>query len=127
MRVGILKGKFHFYDFCGDTSFLFCLNSFIGFLSGQKSSKAIQWGVAGFMYRIAALFTSLCCEIKLGVICRTFAGILLVNLNNEYWSENYLTLSWQSPSSYRNQPIDLQSKSMGWFLYDNGLHLETVK
>ena len=28
--------------------------------------------------------------------------------------------------SYRNQSIDLQSKSMDWFLYDNGLRHERV-
>ena len=29
--------------------------------------------------------------------------------------------------SYRNQSIDLQSKSMDWFLYDKDLHRERVK
>ena len=38
----------------------------------------------------------------------------------------HLTLSWQRPISYRNQSIDLQSKSMGGFLYDIGLHHERV-
>ena len=38
-----------------------------------------------------------------------------------------LTLSWRGSLSYRNQSIDLQSKSMGWFLYDNGLRHERVK
>ena len=38
-----------------------------------------------------------------------------------------LTLSWRRPLSYRNQFIDLQSKSMDWFLYDNGLRHEIVK
>ena len=38
-----------------------------------------------------------------------------------------LTLSWRRPLSYWNQSIDLQSKSMDWFLYDNGLRLEKVK
>ena len=28
---------------------------------------------------------------------------------------------------YRNQSIDLQSKSINWFLYDNGLHHERIK
>ena len=37
-----------------------------------------------------------------------------------------LTLSWRRPLSYRNQSIDLQSKSMDWFLYDNGLRHERV-
>ena len=36
-------------------------------------------------------------------------------------------LSRQRPLSYRNQSIDLRSKSMDWFLYDNGLRLERVK
>ena len=40
---------------------------------------------------------------------------------------NPLTLSWWRPLSYRNQSIDLQSKSMDWFLYDNGLRHERVK
>ena len=35
-------------------------------------------------------------------------------------------LSRWRPLSYRNQSIDLQSKSMDWFLYDNGLRLERV-
>ena len=38
-----------------------------------------------------------------------------------------LTLSRRRPLSYRNQSIDLRSKSMDWFVYDNGLHLERVK
>ena len=29
--------------------------------------------------------------------------------------------------SYKNQSIDLQSKSIDWFLYDNGLRHERVK
>ena len=37
-----------------------------------------------------------------------------------------LTLSRRKPFSYRNQSIDLQSKSMDSFLYDNGLRLERV-
>ena len=39
----------------------------------------------------------------------------------------YLTLSWWRPISYRNQSIDLWSKSMDWFLYDNSLRHESVK
>ena len=38
-----------------------------------------------------------------------------------------LTLSWRGPLSYRNQSIDLQSKSMDWFLCNNGLGHERVK
>ena len=38
-----------------------------------------------------------------------------------------LTSSWRRPLSYRNQSIDLRSKSMDWFLYDNGPRHERVK
>ena len=40
--------------------------------------------------------------------------------------KNLLTLSRRRSWSYRNQSIDLQSKSMDWFLYGNGLRLERV-
>ena len=36
------------------------------------------------------------------------------------------TLSWRRPLSNRNQSIDLLSKWMDWFLYDNGLRHEAV-
>ena len=45
-------------------------------------------------------------------------------VRNATWN---LTLSWRRPLSYRNQSIDLQSKSLDWFLHDNGLHHERVK
>ena len=38
----------------------------------------------------------------------------------------YLTLSFRRSLSYRNQSIDLQSKSMDWFLYDSDLRHERV-
>ena len=38
-----------------------------------------------------------------------------------------LTLSRRRPLLYRNQSIDLDSKSMDWFLYDNSLRHEKVK
>ena len=38
-----------------------------------------------------------------------------------------LTLSWRRPLSYRNQFNDLRSKSMDWFLYNNGLRHERVR
>ena len=45
----------------------------------------------------------------------------------EWYVKFILTLSWRRPLSYRNQSIDLVCKSMGWFLYDNGLRHERVK
>ena len=37
------------------------------------------------------------------------------------------TLSWWRSISYRNQSIDLQNKSMDWFLYDRDLRHEKIK
>ena len=53
-------------------------------------------------------------------------------VSNSCSSKNFgnffsLTLSWRRQLSYRNQFIDLQSNSVDWFLYDNGLHHERVK
>ena len=52
-------------------------------------------------------------------------------LSRLIWSitsfRDLLTLSWRRSLSYRNQPIDLQSKSMDWFLYDEDLSHEKVK
>ena len=42
-------------------------------------------------------------------------------------SHRTLTPSWWRPLSYTNQSIDLRSKLMDWFLYDNGLRHERVK
>ena len=38
-----------------------------------------------------------------------------------------LTISWRRLLTSRNQSIDLRSKSMDWFPYDNGLRHERVK
>ena len=46
--------------------------------------------------------------------------------NNNSHCIIYLTLSKRRPLRYRNQLIDLRSKSMNWFLYDDGLRLERV-
>ena len=35
--------------------------------------------------------------------------------------------SFMTEAAYRNQSIDLICKSIGWFLYDNGLRHERVK
>ena len=58
-----------------------------------------------------------------------FVFTLVIKLRNFHFESshwNTLTLSWRRPSSYRNQSIDLPSKSMDWFLYDNGLRHERV-
>ena len=41
-------------------------------------------------------------------------------------NDGKLPLSRRRPLSHRNLSIDLQSKSMDWFLYDNSLSLERV-
>ena len=56
-------------------------------------------------------------------ILYTFDQCFAISENNK----NHLTLSWRRPISYRNQSIDLRSKPMDWFLYDNGLRHEKVK
>ena len=71
-----------------------------------------------------------------GVVCRIWScrdkHSPLVNLFHVLFKvlvhrDISLTLSRRRPLSYRNQSIDLRSKSMGWFLHDNGLRHERVK
>ena len=45
----------------------------------------------------------------------------------EYSLSDALTLSWQKFLSYRNQFIDLQGKSMDWFLYDRDSAINKLK
>ena len=42
-------------------------------------------------------------------------------VQNDMYVLDSLTLSWRRPLSYRNQSIDLKSKSMKWFQYDKDL------
>ena len=69
-------------------------------------------------------------QVKLfkGCLPQIFLGPFLGTLSKISCERGFiLTLSWRRPLSYRNQSIDLQSKSMDWFLYDNGLHHKRVK
>ena len=63
--------------------------------------------------------------INTHIIVNTHINTQIIN-NTNYQENHCLTLSRKRPLSYRNQSIDLQSKSMDWFLYDNGLFLERV-
>ena len=42
------------------------------------------------------------------------------------WMKSVLNLSWRRSLLYRNQSIDLQNKSMDWFLYEKNLCHERV-
>ena len=53
-----------------------------------------------------------------------FTGITKTNLANLITTG--ITFSWLRSLSYRNQSIDLQSKSVDWFLHDKDLHHERV-
>ena len=44
----------------------------------------------------------------------------------KYLKDNFM-LSWRRSLSYKNQSIDLQSKSKDWFLYDRDVRHEKVK
>ena len=78
------------------------------------------WKTTGMHFFYAFLFCYCwwyCCW------CCCFFGF--TNLTKSFVRS--LTLSRRRPLSYRNQSIDLRSKSGDWFLYDNDLRLERVK
>ena len=73
------------------------------------------WNVAQFCFNsIFFSVTIFSQSIMIMRICQVVPGL------------NRLTLSWRRALSYRNQSIDLQSKSIDWFLYNNGLCHERV-
>ena len=43
-----------------------------------------------------------------------------------WWMKRVLSFSWWRSLLYRNQSIDLQNKSMDWFLFDRNFHHERV-
>ena len=53
--------------------------------------------------------------------------LMKFNFVSLYCHNLKLSISRRRPLAYRNQSIDLQSKSMDWFLYDNGLRHGRVK
>ena len=61
-------------------------------------------------------FNRPCC---LATFSGTFRNFLVLN--------TWLTLSWRRFLPYRNQSIDLQNKSIDWFLYDRDLCHERLK
>ena len=50
-----------------------------------------------------------------------------INIFRFMKEKNALTYSWWRPLSYRNPSVDLRSKLMDWFLYDNGRRHERIK
>ena len=79
-------------------------------------------------------FSIVSCQKKLRLVSTQCERCFNVNFNVEStWTtwrwfniDITLTLSRPRPISYRNQSIDLQSKSMDWFLYGIGLGRERV-
>ena len=63
---------------------------------------------------------------KLLVICSSYTPFLRLGFCN-YFFQRIIYYNFSSyPLSYRNQSIDFRSKSMDWFLYDNGPRHERV-
>ena len=56
--------------------------------------------------------------------------IMLYNISGPdsrcMWMKSVLNFSWQRSLLYRNQSIDLQNKSIDWFLYDRSFRHERV-
>ena len=65
----------------------------------------------------------------MGCSSNTLTGSDSANLIFQKMFQNFLehlTLSRRRPISYRNQSIDLKSKSRDWFLYDIGLRRQRL-
>ena len=66
-------------------------------------------------------------QLTLGRVSRIFHFLGIIQLvRKNLKSICFLTLSWRRSLSYRNQSIDLLSKSMEWFLNDRDICHERV-
>ena len=87
---------------------------------------------AKFLYINVVFRTSRFClkisAIEVSSILRlSFVNMFLNSHFTNSIEDEVLSLSRWRSISYRNQSIDLQSKSMDWFLYDIGLRRGKVK
>ena len=83
--------------------------------------------LTGFYMRVKLAWNRLTEELISKSFCKIlnkdrcmFMDVVLVSLMSN------LTLSWLKSLRYGNQSIDLQSKSMDWFLYNRGIHHKRV-
>ena len=86
-------------------------------ISRIKLNKSVY--IANCIDRFCWQYAVIVCNSNLEIL---FAFVLIL-----LTLTSYLTLSWRRLLSYRNQSTELRSKSMDWFLYDNGLRHERVK
>ena len=118
-------------------STLWVNNHFLSNLTYHKESSSVVIFLQEFVFsfrsfvcnnfRISSHFLSsfIFCHVAYSVYFHFFfLTAKIVKRENDQFK---LTLSRRRPLSYRNHSIDLKSKSMDWFLYDNGLHHERVK
>ena len=96
----------------------------------KKCDKWYCYGVFVDMVDMTDMFLENCFFKIKYITCEVFFEATYMDIfqTSELTMNNFvLTLSWRKPISYRNQSIDLLSKSMDWFLYDIGLCHERVK
>ena len=128
-----IYNKFLFYSFKCGRSFLLCASSIVIVVEVTGCSRS--WGYRVYCSHYILNFPLslvLSTFFKSSSICLNVSIPLCALLSESSYHplrlliSASLTLSWRRPLSYRNQSIDLQSKSMAWFLYDNGLRHERV-
>ena len=76
----------------------------------ETVAQVFSWMVAGK-----------CFSCKKAPLLQNTSGVSYI-----FVESSILTLSCRRPLSYRTQFIDLQSKSIDWFVYDKGLRHERV-
>ena len=124
--------KIHRKHLC-QSLFLIKLQPWGNFLYRTPPVTASEIILLYFLSRSSALIINSGCLLRLyyksgKVRSRLWSKKLLICGKNIHSRCLFLlNLSWRRSLSYRNQSIDLQSKSMDWFLYDNGPRHERVK
>ena len=94
----------------------------VGFLLATEFNECVAMDVKQWSYQDEVWLIHM-----VNHLTQYSASCVIQSKRKEVIRESILTPSWRGSLSYRNQSIDLQSKSMDWFLYYNGLCLERVK
>ena len=110
---------------------IFLLSCFVNSFSLSMWRMFLKWNVIEmFVFLVSLHYMRTCTKVTFSnnpLLLSLPPSItrLVFAFSTDY--DSGLTLSWRRPLSYRNQSIDLRSKSMDWFLYDNVLDHKRVK
>ena len=93
--------------------------SFLFYRFSRKGKKKLKTKI-----KVSVMFSY---DVRINVGAWFIGRESFMKMLESCYKKDCLTLSWRRSLSYRNQSNDLQSISMGWFLYDRDLRHKRVQ